>query len=1004
MTAHKLILRAHTELQNEKKAPRRKGRNKAIPKWPASLLVFDCETRVDTKQSLTFGPYRVCGTDQNDRYTNIREEGFFYDPNEVTPKELGELESYVAKHNAETANDVSNKLCLRTRQQFLEQVFLPMALGGSLIVGFNLPFDLSRLAADSREARRLNDDWSFVLIDQPFSPRIILTRKDGKIAFSRLSGVRFNPKTKKRVRIPRGRFLDVRTLAWSLRNVTFSLKSLCDELKTPPKMDYDPTGVVHEKEIKYARQDIRATIGALNALRGEFDRFPVDLAPDKAYSPASIVKAYLSKMGVTPPLKKFPISSEYQGIGAQTFYGGRTECRIRRTALPVVHTDFKSEYPTAITLMGLWRIVIARRLKIENASAEVRNLLATIDLNEMFKPSSWTHLNCLALVRPDGDILPVRTEYDADNGENNVGVNHLTSDKPIWVALPDLIASKLLTGKAPKILRAIRFVGVGQQSGLESTTLAGRTIDPRTGDFFKTIIELRELIKRDKSISESERESFGYFLKILANAGYGIFIETTPKQVPGREGIDVSSGEFSFPTTSAIVEDKGPWYCPVVASLITSAGRMFLAMLECAVRDAGGTYLFADTDSMAIVATKDGGLLSCAGGDKNLPDGRSAVLALSWAAVEGIASRFNQLNPYDRVAVPSILKIEDVNYEDGVQRQLEGYAISSKRYTFFVRTPERIEVITPSEHGLGHLFMPKSKFDKKQGAHIWIIKTWKHLLHEALGRPHQQPTFFSLPAMMRFGITTPEVLKTLQKRELENGASYRDRIKPFNFILSPMINRQVYAVGSTPDQTRRFGVPTTANPDQFTLIAAFNDDPSTWFTIPWVNIHNGRWFYLAPLEKKQNFEASPYTIADIVNLYHIHPESKSLAPDGSPCGWHTEGLLKRTWIVADGFEYIGKESDRKWEQDDDINMLFPLLPLYRPDETEKLIGSSPSQASCRSVSKRKLAALTGMSTRTVQAARKGRRIRKSTARKIAAALRNYHVSETRKLEAKRRKL
>jgi hypothetical protein len=316
----------------------------------------------------------------------------------------------------------------------------------------------------------------------------------------------------------------------------------------------------------------------------------------------------------------------------------------------------------------------------------------------------------------------------------------------------------------------------------------------------------------------------------------------------------------------------------------------------------------------------------------------------------------------------------------------------------------KITIISPSEHGLGHLFMPKSKFDKKQGAHVWVIKTWKHLLHEALGRTHRPPTFFSLPAMMRFGITTPGVLKVLQKRQLDDGASYRDRIKPFNFILSPMINRQVYALGATSDQTRRLGMPTTASPDEFTLIAAFNENPLQWYKIPWVNIHNGRWFYLAPLARKQNFEASPYTIEDIVGLYHIHPESKSLAPDGSACGWYTAGLLQRTSIVAHGFEYIGKETDRKWEQEGDINMLFPLLPVYHPDESAKLIGSSPTQNASRSISKRKLAALTGLSTRTVQAARKGRRIRKSTALKIARALRNYRFAESEKLERTERKL
>ena len=273
---------------------------------------------------------------------------------------------------------------MRTRREFLQEVFFPMALGGALIVGFNLPFDISRLAEDAREARRLNDDWSLVMLGERFCPRVVLTRKDGKIAFFRLSGIRFSPKTGKKIRVPRGRFVDVRTLAWALRNVSYSLKSLCKELKTLRKLDHKPTGKITPAEIRYARQDVRATVGALNALRAEFDRFPIGLHPDQAYSPASIVKAYFTKMGITPPLKKFRLSNRIQGIAAQAFYGGRAECRIRRTPVPVVHTDFKSEYPTVITLMGLWRLVIAKGLKLAPATTEVRSLLESTTLSKMF--------------------------------------------------------------------------------------------------------------------------------------------------------------------------------------------------------------------------------------------------------------------------------------------------------------------------------------------------------------------------------------------------------------------------------------------------------------------------------------------------------------------------------------------------------------------------------------------------------------------------------------------
>ena len=986
MKVSTMVLRSHTELANKDRKRRRK--NKAIrePKWPDCILVMDPETRIDEKQNLTFSPYRIVFADENGQYTNVRQEGFFYDPNELNSHEINELTSFSKQEKAETAPDVSKELRMLTREEFLKQIFFPLAINGALVVDFNLPFDISRLAADAREARRLNDDWSFVMLDEPFCPRIVVTRKDGKIAFVRLSGVGRDPKTGKKIRIPRGRFLDVRTLAWALRNVTYSLNGLCKALRLPGKLGHKPTGKVTRTEIAYARQDVRATLGCLNALRAEFDRYPIDLHPDHAFSPASIVKAYFKKMGLIPPLQKFRLSPRIQGIAAQAFYGGRAECRIRHTGLPVVHTDFKSEYPTVIILMGLWRFLTAKRLRIEPATQYVRDLLGKATLANALDPKLWHDITCFALVQPDGDVLPIRTEYHSDGGGNNVGVNVATSQKAIWYALPDLIASKVFTGKAPKIISALRVVPEGEQAGLQSTSLGGTQFDPRTGDFYKLVIETRERLKRDKQFSEAEREALGYFLKIMANAGYGIFIETTPKFVAAGTKLKVFSGEISFTTTSDVVEDKGPWYCPALASLITSGGRLLLAMLECAVKEKGGTHVFADTDSMAIVANEEGGPVSC-----TAPEGKTTVKALSRREVLEIAARFNPLNLYDLDTVPDILKIEDINFKNGVPREIRCYAISAKRYTFFTLAKGDLRIVKPSEHGLGYLFVPGSEFDKEVDARDWIADVWRYLVARSLGMELPKPKSFKLPAMMKFAITTPEVFKVLQNRQLKKAFSYRERIKPFNFVLCPMINRQVFGFDSESNETVRLGYPLTADPDRFTLIAPFTDDASRWYKITYLNIHDGKWFYLAPLEKKESFEASPYTLDDIVALYHTRPEWKSSAPDGASCGWQTAGLLQRSSIVANGFEYIGKETDRKWEQEEDLSMVFPMLPAYRPNESARLVTPATLEEDIRTMSIREVAKRTGLSTRTVRAARKGKRIRKMTILKIETALREREM-------------
>jgi hypothetical protein len=980
-----ISLRAHTE--TSKRRGTRKQTQTSSLKWSECALVFDCETTTDEKQSLTFGSYRLL-RNVNGSYSEVRQEGFFY-PEDVSPHNLQTLKEYKQRHKAESAKDCPTQICILSLREFVESVFLPNALAGALIVGFNLPFDISRIAADGRKARRLNEGWSFVMSrdtdpstgqvrDNPFLPRIKVTRKDGKFAFIRLSGVSIrNPKSGKRFkRYTPGRFLDLRTLAWALRNVSYNLKAACEAFGVPGgKMTYEPTGHVTPGEIAYCRQDVRATVGLLNALRKEFDCHPLDLRPERAYSPASIAKAYLRGMGLIPPSQKFLVSPVRQGLAAQAYFGGRAEARIRRTIVPVVHTDFKSEYPTVNVNMGLWKVLTARLLRFKSATPEVRELLCRLEPKDVFEPAFWKQLLGYALVVPDGNILPVRTSYNGE--QNNVGVNALTSKQPIWFALPDVVASTLLTGRPPKILRAFRIVGEGKQKGLKPIALRGKTkVDPRHDDFFKVVIESRERTRRDMDLPEPEREALAYFLKILANAGsYGLFMETTPKRVPNREKVTVFSGATRFRTTSPIVEEKGSWYCPIISSLITAAGRLMLAALERSVTDAGGVYLFCDTDSMAIVASKDGGPVPCVGGPHRLPGGREVVNALSRIEVQGIVSQFEQLNPYEFRG--SILKVE----KESLQRELSGYAVSTKRYCLFTRNSHGVSIEAASSHGLGHLFVPGTTFDTRANAPTWVVEAWEFLVRGVLDMPAAKLRWFNGAAMMRIAITTPEVLRALQAREEQ--LSYNDRIKPFNFVLSPQINR----LGLS-------GFPADTDPEHFTLIAPFTTDVSRWHKLSWVNVHDGKRYTLAPITRKQPSEASAQQMENVVLLHEAHTESKSLASDGSPCDWQTKGLLLRTHVIAHGTpEFIGKETDRRWEQEEDISMLQPVLPMYRPNETAKLVTDANHQNKVQAISVRKFAKASRLSPTTVQAIRDGHRIRKSTARRVAITLSRMEMLE-----------
>jgi hypothetical protein len=72
----------------------------------------------------------------------------------------------------------------------------------------------------------------------------------------------------------------------------------------------------------------------------------------------------------------------------------------------------------------------------------------------------------------------------------------------------------------------------------------------------------------------------------------------------------------------------------------------------------------------------------------------------------------------------------------------------------------------------------------------------------------------------------------------------------------------------------------------------------------------------------------PESFRIILRLYLKKAETKSLAPDGTPCIGTTQGLLRRTKIIAGQVVPVGKETDRRWEQGEDPSMLDSKIHLY----------------------------------------------------------------------------
>lgn len=988
-----LAVRVYPEPKNTRQEERD---DRPLRHWrcPDAMLVFDTETRTDGSQRLTFGSYRflVAGVCQ--------EEGLFY-ADDLPATDLAILKRYVATHRANVVEG-NRRLCLLNLAEFLDRFYRAAYKSRCLLVGFNLPFDLSRIAGDVAPARgRFAGGFSLGLWfyrdnagrkrRHQNRPRIGIKQIDGKRALKGFTGLS-NPD--KSDLIPegsetgkpedgykfRGHFLDLRTLAFALTDQSYSLESACEAFRVAHgKLSTARHGAVTEEYIDYNRRDVLATGELAEKLLEEYNKHGLSLQVTKAYSPASIGKAYLREMSIEPIILKrqrsFP--RQYLGYAQSAFFGGRTSAHIRKIPVPVVYTDFLSMYPTVNSLMQLWRFVIAHEIRIvEHCENNILGLLNRIMSNptELFNPATWERLTAFVKIIPDGDILPTRSKYNAASNDWQVAVNYLyagehETNKTLWFSLPDVIASVLLTGKIPEIVDAFRIEAYGILDGLKPTKLCGAIeVDPRKQDFFKRVIEERKLLSSQAKISESEKKKLDKALKVLANAtSYGIYAEMN-RQESDRAIKVTCHGIDEKPFTCSVAHPDVPGeYCfPPMASLITGAARLMLALLEHCVTELGGTYAMEDTDSMAIVATENGGSIPCPGGSIRTRDNRKAVKALSWKQVRQIADRFAALNPYTNDAVPgSILKIEEDNFDSTThkQRQLYCFAISAKRYALFVRDAKNNPVLLRdgtnnhtdrwSEHGLGHLLNPTDLQDKDRD---WIAQAWLNIIRKALGFSAKGLHFESYPAVGRISVSSPAVILPFSK--LNNGKKYADQIKPFNFLLSCHI--------------AQLGHPIGCDPERFHLIAPYESDSSRWKTIEWTDQYTGKAYNITTTEHQGNRHAARVkTYGDVLLEYEFHPETKNADGNGNPSEKQTIGLLQRRYIQIEQIKYIGKESNSIEDVESGLahseTGVYTQYPDSRHDEWETKIRPALKRVSLNSLVK-----LTGISRSALKELRAGR--------------------------------
>lgn len=142
-----IAIRAYTEKPGSMPIaakPPRKSLDEPSP-W---TLIFDTETTVDACQTLRVGFAQVR------KHGELKRELMFYGPN-LSISDMDTLRAFAANH----------RLVLVSVEEFRASVFLKVGYRmNAAIVGFNLPFDISRIASGHGEARgSMRSGFSFQL-------------------------------------------------------------------------------------------------------------------------------------------------------------------------------------------------------------------------------------------------------------------------------------------------------------------------------------------------------------------------------------------------------------------------------------------------------------------------------------------------------------------------------------------------------------------------------------------------------------------------------------------------------------------------------------------------------------------------------------------------------------------------------------------------------------------------------------------------------------------------
>jgi hypothetical protein len=559
-----IALRAWAVPEKRRKA----GSGKKRRHRPKALVVFDTETELGGSQDLIVGAYRYVRVEWQGSRPTLRcaEEGLFH-PDDLfahDPDQLAAIRDYASRATADvdrSQRDANRTLQVLTRHEFCERMLWGACWRNrATLVGFNLGFDISRLRLSWHEGRGLYNGafvlrlWEWEQKDHRYRPNVIARRLDNKRTLLAWSGVRDAPDDGDEHTSGDDHFLDLRTLLFALTNQAHSLEFGSAVFGLGYRKREVSLGVLSEELLDYVREDVAATSDLAGAALREFHRHPVPLSADRAYSSPAIGTSYFRRIGIRPPLERTEITATQLAQSMAAFYGPRVEVRVRHVPVPVSLVDFASQYSNVARLSHLWSLLTSERIVAVDATDEVRELIERVELADVLDAELWPQLVGVALVRPDGDVLPTRAWFAGHGDVPRVGLGPIHCDRLLPYALGDLVAAKVLTGKIPEVVSAWWLHGEGTAPSLRVVRLGGRVrFDPYADDWWAACQRARAALK-DSPMATG--------MKTIGNGtAYGDWIRLDQQPQAGYVNVQRVDGRTERRRVDR-PEDPGPWAFP----------------------------------------------------------------------------------------------------------------------------------------------------------------------------------------------------------------------------------------------------------------------------------------------------------------------------------------------------------------------------------------------------------------------------------------------------------